>query len=154
MKYPDSFHTTLLYIGNNYSKLNTTIYKNFKEDVPVAINISSFVVVPTKLVGGVVKLEEPIETENKCAHMTTFIEEWPAVATNNVMESLFTDGGPYERMYSMGFFYANDNLFVTRLEIPIKGMNSTERVYIIKREKYLELNGLTKAIYAPSVKHS
>eukprot|EP01017_Pseudomicrothorax_dubius_P030218 TRINITY_DN374_c0_g1_i1.p1 TRINITY_DN374_c0_g1~~TRINITY_DN374_c0_g1_i1.p1 ORF type:complete len:231 (+),score=70.20 TRINITY_DN374_c0_g1_i1:121-813(+) len=145
---PDNYHTTLLYVGGNKSQTETDIYKNFIPGVKDNVNISTFLIIPNKIIAAVIELPKGIETQNQCAHMTTAVGEWKAVASNNVLETLFTDGGPLVAEYDDGDFFKADELQIDKYVLPVKGMgDEPQNIYLVKRDQFLTLAGETKAIF-------
>lgn len=83
--------------------------------------------------------------------MTLMMGEWSAVASNYVLEALFTNNGPLQQQYNSGFFAGPDGTLVKKYsQLAIN--NEVVDVYLIKVNtlnhfKYIDLPGVETEVY-------
>ena len=86
--------------------------------------------------------------------MTLMMGEWSAVASNYVLEALFTNDGPLQQQYQSGFFAGPDGTLVKKYpQLTIN--NEVVDVYLIKVNtlnhfKYIDLSAVETEVYPAS----
>jgi hypothetical protein len=153
-KEPNSWHTTCLYIGQNYSQLNTTIYKKFYENIPIDIVTSTLIYIPKKIISGPVFFKNFDLIQNQFPHITLMLGSYRAVDSNYVMRAIFDDNEYFKSLYKYGVI--EDTTFTmvqTVKDVKIvfddlKLEDNVKTVYVIKTGKVLNLNGYTKKNYS------
>ena len=96
--FPDSWHTTVLYIGDNYSQLNTTYFEDFDLGRKVLLQSSTFVYVPGKLICAP-NFPYNVSIQNPIPHITMMQGGWLAQYSNNVLQAIFGPQGPMYSFY-------------------------------------------------------
>jgi hypothetical protein len=152
MREPNSWHTTCLYIGTDYSKLDSYIYKNFKEGMKIDLVTSTFVYIPNKIMASPVFLNYKL-IDNEFPHMTLMVGQYQAVDSNYVLKALFSKDDELGNMYRDGRIESHDLIFERKVEnVKIefeitKKSEVVDRVYIIKLGNVLSLEGVTRKNY-------
>jgi len=153
-KEPDSWHTTCLYIGGDRSKLETEIYKKFKEGEQVDISSSTLVYVPGKILSSPVFFKSFNLIDNKFPHTTLLLGKYRAVDSNYVLTSLFQDNEELKKIYERGDINITSpltfNFKVKDVTIKFDDLKKEEKVdavYMIKAGKGFVLDGRTAKIY-------
>jgi hypothetical protein len=83
-KMPASYHVTQLFIGGNKSKLESPIFKNFRENKQVDIEVSGVIYVPGKILTAI--CFPKADVENEFPHMTLMLGNgWAAKFSNDVL---------------------------------------------------------------------
>lgn len=147
---PNSWHTTCLFIGKNYSQLDSYIYKNFEEGIEMDLTTSTFVYIPNKIMSSPVFLKNFPLIDNKYPHITLMVGKYRAVDSNYVLKALFDNYSDLNAMYKDGRIESKDqtlNLKLDNVEIFFEDLKKTEiaeNVYILKNKNYLKLPGFTK----------
>jgi hypothetical protein len=149
-KEAEPWHTTTLYIGNNLSKLESPIYKNFKGGIPVDLKIATMVYIPKRIICSPV-FPNYDQIENKYPHVTLFTGLYPAVESNSVLAAIFSIP-EYKEMYFSGKLKEDSsvlNVEINNLEVTLfSGQKEViEKVYIIKTPEFEVLGGVTKKNY-------
>jgi len=152
-KLPNSWHTTCLYIGQDYSKLDSRIYKNFIEGINIDILGSTLIYIPEKLILSPVFFDNFDLIDNKYPHVTLMVGEYQAVDSNYVLESVFSNNQKLKLLYDSGKIKDRNFKFFMKLEdVPIYfekdgSYRISKQVYIIKHDNALFLEGVTKKNY-------
>lgn len=151
---PDSWHTTCLYIGTNYTQLNTDIYKQFIEDEQVEMLSSTFVYIPKKIMTAVAFYDNYKLIDEKYKHITLLLGSYQAVDSNYVLASLFENENYLKNEYSNGMIEDLNGLNVwnfKNVEIEFKDKTNkvdvADNVYIVKSGNILKMEGLTRKNY-------
>jgi hypothetical protein len=151
---PDSWHTTCLYIGKNYSQLNSTIYKEFIPNVEVPLEAYSMIYIPEKIITAPVFFNNFTLIDNKYPHITVMLGSYAAVDSNYVLRAIIEQNENMRLIYESGmlrdpdveFKFAIDNLNIT-FDSSQREPEIVERTYIIKMKKPLQLDGVTTYNY-------
>lgn len=147
---PNSWHTTCLYIGEDYTKLESNIYKKFVEGIKINILASTFIYVPGKIILSPVFFDNFSLIENKYPHMTMMVGEYQAVDSNYVMESIFGHDDELRDLYNTGKikdenFHLFKKLKNVKIHFDRDGSDRiAEEVYILKYGGFVLLDGITK----------
>jgi hypothetical protein len=152
MHEPVSWHTTCLYIGNDMSKLDSPIYKNFIEGVQVDLKVATFVYIPGKIIAAPV-FPDYKYIENKFPHITLFTGTYSAADSNSVLKAVFGDNAIYKSYYDGGLlkkdnWFINDELSNVEITLTNGTKDIAEKVYILKFEEFRVLDAVTKKNYA------
>jgi hypothetical protein len=147
---PNSWHVTTLYIGDDLSKLDSPIYKHFKEDINVEIKISTLIFIPNKIIISPVFIEN-IEFENKYPHVTLFVGKYDNFESNNVLKAVF-ELPEYKQLYEAGKFKDENfliNAEINNLEVTLNDGHKEiiEKAYVFKGDDLTLLQGKTKKVY-------
>ena len=151
-KEPDSWHITCLYIGNNETALNDSIYKNFEERVQVNFFFSNMIYIPGKILTAAVFPNYSL-IHNKFPHVTLLLGEYKAVDSNYVLKSIFDNNEQMKLLYLNGSMKNRDYLINVNLDNVNIKFDSTgreevvPRIYVIKSNAYLDLIGFTTKNY-------
>ncbi len=150
---PNSWHTTCLYIGDDLSKLESKIYKNFQENEKINIEISTFIYIPGKIMLSPVFFDNFNLIENKFPHVTLMVGEgYSAVDSNYVMSAIFNNFKDLTDLYYGGKIKDPNFIYEKKLtHVKIFDKEGNERIadtiYIIKSGNIKELDGFTKKNY-------
>ena len=150
---PNSWHTTCLYIGKNYSQLNSYIYKNFEEGREINLSTSTFLYIPNKIMTSPVFIENFNLIDNKYPHITLMISKFRAVDSNYLLKSLFDNDPELSLLFREGKIESDEQLLNIKkknVKIFFEDLNKSEyvdKVYILKNGDVLNLNGITKKNY-------
>ncbi|EAR95659.3 hypothetical protein TTHERM_00266700 (macronuclear) [Tetrahymena thermophila SB210] len=129
-QYPDSWHTTVLYIGGDVAQTQTPYYQQFQPGKEVLLESFTFVYVPERIICGPV-FPKDVLIANNCPHVTMMMGQWSAVASNYVLEALFTKDGPLQSEYQNKFFASAEGTLIQKFQ-NLAINNEVVDVYIIK----------------------
>ncbi len=150
---PSTWHTTCLYIGSNYTKLDSEIYKQFTEGIQIDLESSTFIYIPGKIMSAPIFLQNFTLIENKYPHITLMTAEYRAVDSNYVLKALFDNIEELKELYTNGMIRSEDfKLNKLYKNVPIyfedKSLEEiVEKIYIIKNGRVLDIKGVTKKNY-------
>lgn len=87
-RFPTDWHVTCAYLGRDEDNADLSqVYKSFKENVKIDVEICALVVVPNKIVTGICFPNQAVQPiENACPHVTLAINEWHPKESNSVLE--------------------------------------------------------------------
>jgi len=147
LKYVNDYHITTLYLGGDPQKKLTPYYTKFKEGIEIDIEAYGVAFVPNKIYAGFCILDQSIvPVENNFPHVTLLTGEWSAVKSNNLLESLFGEGAPFETEFKNGLFTKAGSTFFREAAIKVDG--ETVTAYFLKMPKNLVIPAATKAAYS------
>jgi hypothetical protein len=91
-KKPSDFHVTCLFIGGKSEMIDHPIMENFTEGKDIDIEITGLLIVPGKVVVGLV-YTRGVDIENKYPHMTLMLGSYQAKNSNDALEATCKQGG-------------------------------------------------------------
>ena len=142
MKYPKSFHITIAFGGKKGFDTKSEAVKEFDPGLEVDIKILGLVVVPNKMV--IVPVDGNFKTENKFPHFTTFIGDLKPVQSNDILESLFSEGKEMEDDYNK-ITEAKIGECFKKIKVKIEGEEFDGFVYLTTKNE--NLKGRMKEYY-------
>ena len=92
-----NFHITTLYLGQDKSKQQDPIFKNFEEGKHVEVEIRALVYIPDKIMTAV--CFPKCEIENKYPHITLVLGKWKARQSNDALEGTAGKGKVFHDLY-------------------------------------------------------
>ena len=86
-------------MGKDEDKLDNDLYRNFKSNLEVPVEILALVVVPGKIVTGVCFPNHDVS--NRCPHVTLMVNEWKPAMSNALLEESCIRGtkSPFSEIY-------------------------------------------------------
>jgi hypothetical protein len=151
LRKPNSWHTTTYYVGKNPKRTESPFYNDFKEDVHVELNLSTFVYIPGKIIAAPVFPDYKL-IDNKYPHMTLMVGSYTAVESNAVLSTVF-ELVKYKELYENGKLHDDSfelyeeftNLEVTKFD---GSKDIVKKAYIIKTRGHVLLDGVTKKMFS------
>ncbi|EGR30820.1 hypothetical protein IMG5_122920 [Ichthyophthirius multifiliis] len=143
---PDSWHTTVLYIGSNIEKAKTEYYLQFKEGQHVDLNGFSFFYVPGRIICTPDKPKDVL-IENKIPHMTLLMGNWAAVSSNYLLEKMFLNNGPLQQEYNNGEFFQLGNNTIVKKFFQLNINDENVDVFMVKSNFGIYLDGVNTKVF-------
>jgi len=126
-RFPKDFHITCLFYNGKHVK-QTEAYTSFVGDINYDIIIKGLIFIPDKIVTLIVKPDE-VKIQNNYPHVTALLNDYKAIDSNLVCETLFQEGKLLEKEYKI-IIDSNSTEKVSEIvEVTIKGKKETAYVY-------------------------
>jgi hypothetical protein len=138
------YQVTTLYLGENGSKMQSPIYKNFVQDKPVNVVIRGVIMVPGKVMAGVCFPETEIESE--FPHMTLALGQWQAA--NSAIEATCKEPfHPFYELYTAAKSSETDSAINHNFTRGVTINQEKCDAYFMLLEKPVEFAGALNAFY-------